>query len=302
MGNEMVKEVDAKAMTEFLEDHKGMEAKSEKPQIQSAAYYFRKYVPEYDRQEKLSDVKTKSLGQVNENTVEKPKPEKRGLGSWIQDNPLESLLIGALIGGGIYALYKHYNKDEETETKNKSKKGKEEKKKKRKSLKELWEEKDIENENPSSDQSENEGQEELNEAEDNESSYSDEKTESISRRDLGIGITAAIGGSILGAALGDASLIAGIPVAIAGICKSSLGITMAGAGMALAIGYNTKEKEEEQGDLIFRSLKRISNYLQNLFDNILGLFIREEKPKPGDQKTMLGYIPASKIKNRIKFQ
>jgi hypothetical protein len=250
----------------------------------------------------MSDFKTSPLGQINESTIEKTKPERSGLGSWIQHNPIQSLFIGALIGGGIYALYKHYNKEEETKTKNKSKKGKEEKKKKRKSLKELWEEKDIENENPPSDQNENDGEEKLNAAEGDESVYSDEKTETISRKYLGIGITAAIGGSILGAALGDASLIAGIPVLIAGICKSSLGITMAGTGMALAMGYSTKDKEENEGDFITRSLKRISNYLQNLFDKILGLFIREEKPKPGDQKTMLGYIPASKIKNRIKFQ
>jgi hypothetical protein len=297
MEREMVKEVDAKAMTEFLEDQEGMETKSEKPQILSAADYFRKYAAEYDKKEKMSDGGKKPLGQVNENTTEKPQPAKTGLGSWIQENPIQSLLIGALIGGGIYALYKHYNKKEEPETKNTSKKGKE--KKQRKSLKELWEEKEIENEYASSDLDKNDGEEELNAAEGNESSYSDEKTGSISRKDLGIGITAAIGGSILGAALGDASLIAGIPVVIAGFCKSNLGISMVGAGMALAMGYNTKE--EKEGDFISRSLSRIANYLESLFDKITSLFKSEYKPMPGDRKTMLGYIPASKIQKR-KFQ
>jgi hypothetical protein len=300
MGNEMVKEVDAKAIMEFLEDQEGMLVKSENPQIQSAADYFRKYVPEYDRQEKMSVFTKNPFGQINERTPEKTQSTKTGLGSWIQDNPLQSLLIGALIGGGIYAMYKHCNKEEETETKKKSNKGKE--KKKRKSLKELWEEKDIENENTPSDQSENEGGEELNSAEADESAYSDERTESISGKDLGIGITAAIGGTILGTALGDASLIAGIPVVIAGICKSNLGITMAGAGMALAMGYNTKEGKGKEGDFITRSLNRISNYLQSLFDKILSFFKNKEKPMPGDVKTMLGYIPASKIQKRIKFQ
>ena len=283
----MVKEVDAKAMTEFLEDQGGIVAKAEKPQIQSAADFFRKYVPEYDKKEEMSDVRKNPLGQVNENMAEKPQPAKTGLGSWIKENPLQSLLVGALIGGGIYALYKHYNKEEKTKTKKKSEKGKE--KKKRKSLKELWDEKDIENENPSSAQKENDEEEELNEAVGNESSYSDEKTESISRKDLGIGITAAIGGSIIGAALGDASLIAGIPVAIAGIYKSNLGLALAGAGMALASGYKNG-KEEKNESLIIQAFNRVKIYLGNLFQNLFGLFISEEKPEPGSVKTMLGYI------------
>jgi hypothetical protein len=285
MEREMVKEIDAKAMTEFLEDEEGMEAKAEKAQIQSAADYFRKYVPEYDKKEKMSDDRKNPLGQVNESPVKKEQSVENGLTSWIKENPLQTLLIGALIGGGIYALYKHYNKKEETETKNKSKKGKE--KKKRKSLKELWEEKEIEN--APSDQDENDEEEKLNGTEGNQSSYSDEKTESISRKDLGIGITAAIGGSIIGAALGDASLKAGIPLAIAGIYKSNLGLALAGAGMALANGYKDG-KEENNESIIMKAFERVKNYLSSLFQNLFRLFIPEEKPEPGSVKTMLGYL------------
>jgi hypothetical protein len=287
MRNEMVREIDSKAMAEFCEDQEMMEAKPGKPQIQSCAEIFKRYVPEFDRQEKMSEVTKNSLGQVNDSTVEKSPATKTGLGSWIKDNPIQSLLIGALIGGGIYALYKHYNKEEKTETRNKSKKGKE--KKKSKSLKELWEEKKIENENPPFDRDEDVEEEELNAVQANESSYSDEKTASISRKNLGIGITAAIGGSIIGAALGDASLIAGFPLAIAGIYKSNLGLALAGAGMALANGYkNGKEKNNES--IIMKAFERVKNYLSNLFQNLFGLFMPEEKPEPGSVRTMLGYV------------
>jgi hypothetical protein len=242
----------------------------------------------------MSDITKNPLGQVNESALEKVQPAKSGLGSWIKDNPIQSLLIGALIGGGIYALYKHFNKEEEIANKKKSKKGKE---KNRKSLKELWNEKEIEDDNLPSDLNENEQLAEFNEPEANEASDSGDETHSVSRKDLGIGITAALGGSILGAALGNASLIASIPVVIAGIWKSNLGITLAGAGMALAMGYNQEDGKE--GNLICKSLNRVSNYLESLLDKLMSPFNEEERPGPGDKKTMLGYIPASKINNPI---
>jgi hypothetical protein len=294
MGNEMVMEIDAKAMAEFWEDHEGMGMVPEKPQIQSCAEIFKRYVPVYDRQEKMSDITKNPLGQVNETSPEKLQTAKSGLGSWIKDNPIQSLLIGALIGGGIYALYKHFNKEEEIANKKKAKKGNE---KNRKSLKELWEEKEIEDDNLPSDINENEQLAEFNEPEANEASDSGDETHSVSRKDLGIGITAALGGSILGAALGNASLIASIPVVIAGIWKSNLGITLAGAGMALAMGYNQEDGNE--GNLICQSLNRACNYLENLLDKLISPFNEEERPGPGDKKTMLGYIPASKIHKPI---
>jgi hypothetical protein len=126
----------------------------------------------------------------------------------------------------------------------------------------------------------------------------EEKEKTISGKDFGIGIAAAFGGSIVGAAFGDSSLLASIPVIVAGIAKSSLGISMAGAGMALAGGYKSKDEKSEQG-FLKGIIERIINYLSTLFEKLFPFQKKKEASVPeGAINTMLGLFFPTDLKQK----
>jgi hypothetical protein len=288
MGNG--REVDALAMTAFLEDERG-EIIPSKPQSQSFEEICKRFSESVYR-DKTGSSKSSPSEQLNgsKETTPPKAPVKPGLDQWIKDNPIESLLIGALIVGGGYMLYKQLTekKKDEPEKKEANSSGLAGKKIKLMIKRKKEEQTESGNDEIQTHSNIKKGENEQIKA---------EKEKSISRNDLGIGIAAALGGSIVGAAFGDSSLLASIPVLIAGICKSSLGITMTGAGMALAGGYKGKEVENESG-FLQGIIQRIINYLSSLFKKLFPFQKKEQNAPEGAINTMLGYFFPSNLKQK----
>jgi hypothetical protein len=287
------REVDALAMMEFLEDEKG-QVIPEKPKEESLKEVCKRFSESIYKDETASSKENPSEQLKGSSEEMNPKKkEKPGLSEWIKDNPIQSLLIGALIAGGGYMLYKHLTEKKEedkSEKKETGSSGLAGKKIKLIIKRKKNEESESEKEKSKVDSTIKKGENKQIEAE-------EEKEKTISGKDLGIGIAAALGGSIVGAAFGDSSLLASIPVIVAGIAKSSLGISMAGAGMALAGGYKSKDEKSEQG-FLKGIIERIINYLSSLFEKLFPFKNKEQRVPEGAINTMLGLFFPTDLKQK----
>jgi hypothetical protein len=278
----MIKEVDAMVMAEFLEDSE-IQLKEQETENESAVGFagFAKLTEKnlYTLEKEIHQSKTSQ--DLNGIPPFKSSEKKNtvsgldGIKSTITENPILSLLAGAVLVGGAIMLYKHLSKKNEKKedfTRDRLKR------KRKPELRRLSAEAKIADENSPEVEAKNEFSEKP------------EKEEIITGKTLGMAIAATVAGSIAGAALGDYSLITAIPLSILGIKKINTNLTMMAAGMALANGYKSKDSD---GNFIERALERVKQFFVNIFDKLFFFKKEEQKVPEGYYCTMLGLIPIS---------
>jgi hypothetical protein len=278
----VVKEVDAVAMAEFLEDSeiKIKEEKTEKEKFMGFADFAKPRENHLDAPKK--EICKASAKDLNGFPPLFKSPEKKksdglaGIKSAVAENPILSLLAGAILVGGAIMLYKHLSKKTEKNEDSTEEDTKREKLKRKRKL-------ELRLHSAKSkmvDETVGEAQGEISEM--------NQKEEVITGKSLGMAVAATVAGSIAGAALGDLSLIAAIPLGILGINKLNTNLTMAAAGMALAIGYKS---EKSEGNFIERAFDRVKQFFTNLFDKIFFFRKEEEKTPEGYYNGILGLVP-----------
>lgn len=199
-------------------------------------------------------------------TTKKPDKsrEEKGLssiGNFVSENPLATLLIGAVIAGGAYLVYKYVisEPEESVNGTGERRSGTRLSVKRRSTGRSLKTHTNI-----TINKSYTIDPEEADEAPEDEIN---ENEESVSAKEVGIGMASAVGGSVIGAAIGNASLIASVSLAITGLIYSDWYMTSAAVGMGLT------------------GLWRISKGKESSFFNGLG---KDEKLPPEAVQTLLG--------------
>lgn len=286
-------EVDARAMGELHEEEQNWQ-ELKKQLIESHKRHwedknrkadhdpdFMKNYLKYLKEKAQKEVDVTNLnGQEDSSISQTPLKEEpsKGIVSWIKEHPVETVVIGAVIVAGVYLAYKYYKESQYEFSSYKSLR-----RKKRRSL--------LSNSLKAVVSKSEERQESLSETEEETTKEKEPKPEPeiISAKELVTGVAA----TVAGAALGKNSLLAALPFLITGIRNHSLQLTMAGAGMAIAAGYQNKE-EPYAGSFLEEAFIRVKTYLKNFAGKLFPFKTEVKESLNGNYyKSMLGNIPLS---------